>query len=1552
MVSPSEPIRHVGGPYGPLVGKGGSEDGGIGYRVRLRMGRFEKVVDAYPLSGNGLIFATPQWVETPVRLRVTVEKLVQTGNGNDNGASCEPSQRNNVDVCTWKQIGREGATSSSSSSSSSSDSAGALPDIWLNIQGSCGDVNAPDVNLTISIFDNLISSQTDLENAAGDLNSKYILLFDIDPGNDFTSILRTTLVNLTKARIGYMQSLASQRPVLSTLESPSGIIKTTNGIDVTTIDGVLSFGLSESSGLTLLFAFISELSSADAAVVLPGDTKGTTTTGDDTTVGTTTTGDTMGTVTSFAMSASNVATGATPASVTYVFTTLALVATEKFIITHVTEARYATDAAVACAVTGSSGTTGTVTCANVGSVLTCTLDTSAVIANTKTTVVCSSNIKVNGEAQATTSTLVTDKDTEASAAATTTITTAATCAQITTASTGGAFVCGTGFANKASPADIACTVTPCLTNSDATQKAACCQADTQAMLTSVTPSTLVATATPTTVTYVFTPTVALAAGNEFAITHSAARYIDGTVTCSYSGSASTIGTAVCTAGTSGTVNTCVLASDAAIEASATTVVCNSHIATNGAADAVTATMVTSTDLAASAAVTTTITDTGRATCAQITTVSSGGDFDCGTGFTIRVDKASINCGATPCLTNTDPIQKVACCDADAAPKKEATCAQITDGEGGHGGDFDCGTGFTIRVDKANINCGTTPCLTNTDDPEWLNQRETCCDVAASDSGGRRQRRTAAHLLSNTPEPTGKRTIFLANGTSTINNTIGSTGATGTTEAADRPTTWGRLLVSRSVSLFQAGGLGIGEARTKKNSRCRHCDRVLASGWNHVLLLSRVHPIGTGDNTKFSRKWFQADRIDGWGDDSWKQTTVPLFANTNVDVEGRGPSECGLPIHTNGFYPLYSDMSCANKFSTLAGGDGTSHSHVFGGVRYFMPNGVTLYHGTYQPPPQVPNGCAPPMTVEGYYPLYTTSQCANSASPKGTSHEHLLDATGGSRRRRTRRTLLASHAQADSTAAITKTYYMPDDVPLFHGDFVPPVTRIQSHDGSIFNIDAARSHTCSVRSPRRVGCWGVDSDAPMKDKLGFSPTLNVLMSATGAYHTCVLTSEGDVQCGGANYGNSRKPPYSKCYKADFVYRQGNPICNSTKHIYTDVSASIEHTCAIDGDTGTVRCWGSDEDTGRLGPSPRDNLGRPIPSPGTSPPFGETHGPFLQVTTGSVHTCALRIDGVVLCWGQGPVACPPPTELKFTRIASGLWHACGVVNGTGDVYCWGRDYANQVSGAPTLNSGASFKEISAGEEHTCASVSGSPGELQQLDAVKVLGCNNDCTTSCTEEMLRTTTTTKTGRRRAAAHGTTASTTTVPPRSSDNAACDHAIVQSGTVLCWGNVRSYMSVASMPEEKGKQYMSEGILMDVAEATKVWILTKDGPWFYHPKQGMSQIPSNPLLLYSPCTVTLTPEEEFLEIIQKATAAGIHINNTGPECECVGSSEAYDIDNKECGKKYKQCIYPGAEICALYNNNPPQWTDSKAAVWYSVVVGFTLLCLFVGVHVLEVRAAY
>lgn len=95
----------------------------------------------------------------------------------------------------------------------------------------------------------------------------------------------------------------------------------------------------------------------------------------------------------------------------------------------------------------------------------------------------------------------------------------------------------------------------------------------------------------------------------------------------------------------------------------------------------------------------------------------------------------------------------------------------------------------------------------------------------------------------------------------------------------------------------------------------------------------------------------------------------------------------------------------------------------------------------------------------------------------------------------------------------------------------------------------------------------------------------------------------------------------------------------------ISAGGTHTCAIKSD-GTLLCWG-------------DNS------------YGQTAvpaGTYTQVSAGGYHSCGLQDDGTLLCWGRdnfGQAVVPAGT---YTQVSTGQYHTCGL-SSSGTLLCWG-------------------------------------------------------------------------------------------------------------------------------------------------------------------------------------------------------------------------------------------------------------------------------------------
>ena len=121
----------------------------------------------------------------------------------------------------------------------------------------------------------------------------------------------------------------------------------------------------------------------------------------------------------------------------------------------------------------------------------------------------------------------------------------------------------------------------------------------------------------------------------------------------------------------------------------------------------------------------------------------------------------------------------------------------------------------------------------------------------------------------------------------------------------------------------------------------------------------------------------------------------------------------------------------------------------------------------------------------------------------------------------------------------------------------------------------------------------------------------------------------------------------------------------------ISSGLAHTCGIRGN-GTLTCWG------------RNDHGQATPPTGT----------FRQVSAGRFHTCGLRSNGTVACWGEDLHNKITPPAGTFVQLSAGDQHTCGVRN-SGALYCWGKNDDGQTT-YPTIGI---FKQVSAGHYHSC-------------------------------------------------------------------------------------------------------------------------------------------------------------------------------------------------------------------------------------------------------------
>lgn len=146
--------------------------------------------------------------------------------------------------------------------------------------------------------------------------------------------------------------------------------------------------------------------------------------------------------------------------------------------------------------------------------------------------------------------------------------------------------------------------------------------------------------------------------------------------------------------------------------------------------------------------------------------------------------------------------------------------------------------------------------------------------------------------------------------------------------------------------------------------------------------------------------------------------------------------------------------------------------------------------------------------------------------------------------------------------------------------------------------------------------------------------------------------------------------------------GSPIPGSTfassASRYQAIEAGKNHTCGIKLDN-TVVCWG-------------DNTHGQANAP---------QGQFLSNSAGGVYSCGINFENRLVCWGHAAIPAAP--DGNFTDVAVGDSHACAVtraVNDANRIICWGlpNNDGRTVNQATPYRS--TWLQISAGSDYNCA------------------------------------------------------------------------------------------------------------------------------------------------------------------------------------------------------------------------------------------------------------
>jgi len=246
----------------------------------------------------------------------------------------------------------------------------------------------------------------------------------------------------------------------------------------------------------------------------------------------------------------------------------------------------------------------------------------------------------------------------------------------------------------------------------------------------------------------------------------------------------------------------------------------------------------------------------------------------------------------------------------------------------------------------------------------------------------------------------------------------------------------------------------------------------------------------------------------------------------------------------------------------------------------------------------------------------------------------------------------------------------------------------SPGSTVTTVSAASVHTCAIAGGA-LYCWGANDYGQLGvGDTDTRPTPTRVDDGTdwrdvqvGERSSLGLKQDGSIWSFGAN-------DVGQLGQGDFV-QQTKPTPIGTRRDWRAIATRFNHACAL-ADDDSLWCWGKGGE-GQLGQDDPGPTGMDRPTPTQV----KTDQDFAMVDTGEGHTCAIRRDHSLWCWGRNSKAIlgqPPgsPEQIRhpvqvgkdtdWQLVRSGQSTTCGLRGGL--VYCWGEVIDQNLPGSAGL------------------------------------------------------------------------------------------------------------------------------------------------------------------------------------------------------------------------------------------------------------------------------
>jgi len=294
-------------------------------------------------------------------------------------------------------------------------------------------------------------------------------------------------------------------------------------------------------------------------------------------------------------------------------------------------------------------------------------------------------------------------------------------------------------------------------------------------------------------------------------------------------------------------------------------------------------------------------------------------------------------------------------------------------------------------------------------------------------------------------------------------------------------------------------------------------------------------------------------------------------------------------------------------------------------------------------------------------------------------------------------------------------------------------KVSGLSSGVRSISAGGDNACAVTSAGSAKCWGLNLSGQLGDgtttdsssiPVEVSGLSSVRAISTGNVDSCAVTSPGGAVCWGANesgqLGDGTTTDSSIPVKV-------SGLSSGVRAI----SAGGSFACALTTNGG-VKCWGSN-DSGQLGDGTNNDSSIPVA-------VSRLASGVRAIAVGGYHACALTRAGGVRCWGGDESSTPVSVAglaSGVRAISAGFGFTCALKT-SGRVKCWGSNDYGQLGDGSRVNRrrpvtvyglAGAVRAIAAGQDHTCALVSGGRIECWGRNDFGQLGDRTTATRSST-------------------------------------------------------------------------------------------------------------------------------------------------------------------------------------------------------------------------------